>query len=95
MEAFPQEKNPLTKNKVLAKINEAEARILDHLIAKLNATEVQRNGPDMSFVSRESSGESEEEYNFGNTSIHPKESGLFDIIHLRYLKYIKRTFPDL
>ena len=83
------------KNKVALKINEEEARILDHLIARLGASEVSQNGPDMSFTSRESSGSKEDEFNFGNTSIHPKETELFEIIHQRYLKFIKRTFPDI
>lgn len=83
------------KIKLKAKINEAEMRILDQLIAKLEASEVVHNGPDMSFVERDRSQDEQDEFNFGNTSIHPKESGLFDIIHLRYQRYIKNTFPDL
>ncbi len=74
-----------------AKINEEEVRVLDLLIAKLGASEVHRSGPDMSFIKREK----EDEFNFGNTSIHPKESELFDIIHQRYQKFMKRAFPDL
>lgn len=81
--------------KIALKINEEEARILDHLIARLDASEVTHNGPDMSFVERDSSADKEDEFNYGNTSIHPKETELFEIIHQRYLKYIKRTFPDI
>ncbi|QDK41428.1 hypothetical protein DOM21_08155 [Bacteriovorax stolpii] len=90
----PQGKKAL-KIKLKAKINEAEMRILDQLIAKLEASEVIHNGPDMSFVERDRTQDGQDEFNFGNTSIHPKESGLFDIIHLRYQRYIKNTFPDL
>lgn len=88
---------PSLRAKRAAKVNEEEMRLLDHLIARLGATEVpgSQQGPDMRFVERESSGEFAQEYNYGNTSIHPKDSELFEIIHLRYLRYIKKTFPDL
>lgn len=70
-----------------------DRRILSLLIDRLDAAETSSNGPDMSFVKRDTPAENE--YNFGNTSIHPKESELFEIIHIRYIKFLKRNYPDL
>ena len=70
-----------------------DRRVLSLLINRLDAAETSSHGPDMSFIRRETP--TENDYNFGNTSIHPKESELFEIIHIRYLKFLKKNYPDL
>lgn len=96
--------NPASGNYAIAKIGLAprkqgsgtllssdELKIVGQLISRLGSPAV--SGPDMSFVERETA--PEEEFNFGNTSIHPKESELFEIIHSRYLQFLKKNFNDL
>lgn len=68
-----------------------ERRILTLLIDRLEASEPKRGGPDMTFVERDAN--QEDDYNFGNTSIHPKEANLFEIIHIRHLQFMKKTLP--
>lgn len=68
-----------------------ELKVVGQLVSRLADPAV--SGPDMSFVERKTA--PEEEFNFGNISIHPKESELFEIIHLRYLQFLKKNFNDL
>lgn len=68
-----------------------ELKVVGQLVSRLAGPAV--SGPDMSFVERKTA--PEEEFNFGNISIHPKESELFEIIHLRYLQFLKKNFNDL
>lgn len=89
-------KNTQSQKKTAAKTNltAQEWVVVGQLISRLEASEPKKNGPDMNFVTRENSAKNSPGYDYGNIDIHSKESSLFEVIHLRYLKFIKNNFPE-
>jgi hypothetical protein len=71
--------------KKASKLNEEELSVLNSLINRLMASEKQ---------SLETTQQNDLEYNLGNTSIHPKDVNLFDIVHARYLRFMEKNYSS-
>lgn len=77
------------------KLSMSEIQLLERFVKRMVASKkASQKSPDMAFVEAESEYD-EQEFNYGNISIHPKEAELFEIIHLRHLNFYQKYYSEL